>query len=277
MKNIIFQYMITNGLDKRRSPKGWTGSRDELYKKSSILSWDSFNKYAKAVGATHHFTKSRVFTSGCGHDTHLYLFEVLRIIYDELFDDFDNVLYVDSDVICNTRENIFNLVDGTFEMAGIYESDIMTGRGICGYNSWDKRPDKRDALKRKLDRVKIPMIPTSPPARPSCFGMFNTGVMLWTKEGRHKAREKFDDWFEFYKDGVDHADPFWLNNDQPFISGQIAKHGIKTRLLDQKWNDSPSHYDFYEQWENQNFLHYTGGFGKVDMLDHYSVNLFKYI
>ena len=106
---------------------------------------------------------------------------------------FDNVLYVDSDVICNTRENIFNLVDGTFEMAGVYESDIMTGLGVCGYNSWDKSPDKREMLKRKLDRLNIPMTPTSPPARPSCFGMFNTGVRLWTKEGRHKAREKFDD------------------------------------------------------------------------------------
>jgi lipopolysaccharide biosynthesis glycosyltransferase len=276
-KNLIFQYMITENVGKRKRVKEYDGPRDELYKKSARLSWDSFAKYAKLHNVTHHTSSKRVFTEGCGHDTHLYLFEVLRLVYDELYDQFDNVLYVDSDVICNTRENIFDLVDGSFDMAGIYESEIVSGRGNGGYNSWDRKPESFKSLKDKYDRLGIPVIGTSPPAKPSKVAIFNTGVMLWTKEARLKARETFDDWFAFYKDGKDYNDPMWVNNDQPFISSQLMKHNFRIKLLNQTWNDTPAHYSGYEDWKDQNFLHYTGGNGKALMLDHHSINLFKYI
>lgn len=276
MKNIIFQYMITEGVDKRPPVKGYDGSRAELYEKSAKLSWESFSKYAKKHDVTHHATKSRVFTKGTGHDPFLYLFEILRLVYDPIYDAYDNLLYVDSDIICNTEDNIFDIVDGTFDVAGIYESEIVTGKG-GGYNSWDRKADSYNMLKNKYKRLNIPVIGTPPPAKPSKVAIFNTGVLLWTKEARLKARRCFDDWFAWYKDGIDNGDMMWVNNDQPYISSQLMKHGFRIKLLDQTWNDTPAHYEGYDDWKDQNFLHYTGGDGKVLMLDHQKVNLFKYI
>lgn len=269
--------MITEGVENNKRVNGYNGTRDELYKKSAELSWKSFAKYAEKINATHHKTDKRVFTKGAGVDTHIYLFECLRVIYDPIYDKYDNVLYVDSDIICNTEENIFDLVNDTFDVAGIYESEIRNGDGRCGYNGWDRNPGRYQAIKNKYDRLNLPICGPLPPARPSKVAIFNTGVLLWTKEGRLKARAKFDDWFDYYQDGVKNKDAKWVNNDQPYISSQIMKHGLRVRLLDQKWNDSPPHYKHYEQWQNQNFLHYTAGFGKVAMLGHHRVNLFKYI
>lgn len=276
MRNIIFQYMITDNVNKRGRVKEYDGTREELYRKSADLSWKSFNIYAKKHGITHHATRNRVFTEGTGHDPHLYLFEVLRLVYDRIYDDFDNVLYVDSDIVCNTEKNIFDLVDGTFDFAGIYESEIVTGKG-GGYNGWDRKESNFIALKNKYERLNIPVIGTKPPAKPSKVAIFNTGVMLWTKEARLKAREKFDDWFAFYKDGIDNKDMPWVNNDQPYISSQLAKYDFRIKLLNQTWNDTPAHYQRYSDWKDQNFLHYTGGGGKAMMIEHAKKGLFKYI
>jgi hypothetical protein len=78
------------------------------------------------------------------------------------------------------------------------------------------------------------------------------------------------------QDGDQHGDPFWLNNDQPWISGQIMKHGLTWQSIDQKWNDTPTHWED-DRGYDMNFLHYTGGGNKVVMLDDYKQGKFKYL
>ena len=58
----------------------------------------------------------------------------MRLVYDKIYDDYDKLLFVDADIICNTEENIFDLMD--CDVYGVFESDIETSNGR-GYASWD--------------------------------------------------------------------------------------------------------------------------------------------
>jgi lipopolysaccharide biosynthesis glycosyltransferase len=274
--NLIFQYMITNEETNKRGrvPQYPQGTRAELYRKTADLSAESFRIYADKIGAQHHYSTKQVFTAGHTGSTVL-LFECLRMVYDTLYDEYDKVLFVDTDIICNTEENIFDVVEDGIDVTGVFESDIQTSKG-GGYNTWDYNEEVYTQLKEKYKRNNIPIVPTKPPNRNSNVTTFNTGVLVWTKEARLKARECFDSWLDYMKDGEEHGDPFWLNNDQPFISGQLMKHGFKVKSIDQKWNDTPTHWSD-DRGYNMNFLHYTGGGNKVVMLEDYENNKFKYL
>lgn len=266
--------MITNEETEKRKavPQYPQGTRSELYRRTADLSASSFRTYADKIGCHHHYSTKQVFTKGKTGSTVL-LFECLRMIYDPMYDKYDKVAFIDSDIICNTEENIFEVSDA--EVYGILESEIRTGQD-GGYNSWDYSSKIRKQLESKYERCGIPCVPTEPPLRESCVTTFNTGVLVWTKEARLKAREKFDDWYAYMADGDKHGDPFWLNNDQPFISGQLMKHGFDWESIPQKWNDTPTHYPD-DRGYDANFLHYTGGGNKVTMLRDYEKGKFKYI
>jgi len=273
--NLIFQYMITNKETEKRAPVPQypQGTRSELYRVTGDLSAKSFQIYADKIGCKHQYSTKQVFTEGKTGSTVL-LYECLRIIYDPLYEQFDKIAFIDTDIICNTEENIFDET-GDYEITGVLESEIRTGKD-GGYNTWDYSKKTRDALVTKYKRNGIPCVPTEPPYRPSCITTFNTGVMVWTKEARMKAREKFDDWYEYMSDGDKHGDPFWINNDQPWLSGQIMKHGLTWQSIDQKWNDTPTHWPD-DRGFDMNFLHYTGGGNKVVMLEDYKKGKFKYL
>lgn len=278
--NIIYQYMITGPDCDSRGPIEQIPdrSRSSVYREVADLSAHSFRKYANKLGCQHHYSKKQVITEGIEGNTVL-LFEVLRIIYDDMYDEFDNLLFCDTDIICNTEEDIFALhVESGKEVSGICESSIFIGgdKGNQSYNSWDYQHSKFDAIAEKYKLNDIPIVTAEDMGAPHPSKVFtmNTGVHVWTKEARLRAREVFDDWLPYMEsEGQD----FWLNNDQPFISGQLAKYGFTINHLDQSWNDSPPHYGKWEEWKDQKFLHYTGGFGKKHLLDDYREGRFKYI
>lgn len=273
--NLIYQYMITNEETEKRKPvpEYPQGTRSELYRITGDMSAESFRIYADKIGCHHQYSKKQVFTKGKTGSTVL-LFECLRMIYDPIYDKYDKVAFIDSDIICNTEENIFDVSDA--EVYGVLESEIKFNDDGGGYNAWDFNDKKKKLLLDKHERLGIPAVPTPESLRPSCAATFNTGVLVWTKEARFKARERFDDWYTWMEDGDKHGDPFWLNNDQPFISGQIMKHGLKWESVDQTWNDTPTHWKDDRGYE-MNFLHYTGGGNKVIMMDDYKKGKFKYL
>lgn len=273
--NLIYQYMITNEETEKRPPvpQYKEGSRSELYRVTGDLSAESFRIYADKIGCKHHYSTNQVYTKGKTGSTVL-LFECLRMIYDPMYDEYDKVAFIDSDIICNTEENIFDETNG-YEVTGVFESEIKTAKG-GGYNTWDYSDKTKNELITKYKRNGIPIVPTEPPYEPSCVTTFNTGVLVWTKEARLKARAEFDSWYDYMVDGDKHGDHFWLNNDQPFISGQLTKHGFKIQSIDQKWNDTPTHWPD-DRGYDMNFLHYTGGGNKVVMLDDWKKGKFKYL
>jgi hypothetical protein len=103
--------------------------------------------------------------------------------------------------------------------------------------------------------------------------MLNSGVLVWSKEARLKARERFDDWREWLYEGPQKSLPIML--DQPWINAQLMKHDIEIEGISQVWNDTPTHYSDRDKAFESNFLHYTGGNNKLTLIEHYHEGFFK--
>lgn len=265
-KNVIFQYMITSKeVDKRGGIKGWDGSRSSLYEEVAKISRESFETYAARINATHIYSSKRVATEGHGCSTSL-LHECARVWLDPIFDEYDNLLFADTDIVVNTDENIFDLMESGADVYGVLESDFVTASG-GGYNSWDGPGDTYDNFCRKFSLHDCPIVPVMPPNRPSKITIMNTGVVLWTKEARLRARELFLPWEEWCYTGDFHMS---IMNDQPYISAQLMKHDFDIETIDQTWNDSPHYSSEEEFFQKARFCHYTGGEWKVDMVRHWN-------
>ena len=281
--NLIFQYMIVDERCDQRGPipEVKDRKRSEVYKQCADESAHSFGLYARKIGVDHIYsTEGEYINRFESLSSTILLFEVLRIIYDRDFDKYDKILFADTDIICNTEENIFDLCNEK-DVYGVLESDIGNGKVKHGiYNTWDRSEKSYNDIVSMYERNDVPICPAIPNENsvyPSKVFMMNTGVMVWSRDARLRAREVFDDWYSWYKDGVKNNAPFWCMNDQPFISGQLMKHGFSIGNLPQTWNDSPPHYDSWDDWKDQNFLHYTGGFGKKQLIDDVWFGAFKYL
>ena len=224
-KNLIFQYMILNpDLDQKRGDiKGQ--SRSAVYKEIADISKKSFEIYADKVGAEYLYSDQADFIKDeYESDPNITLFECLRLIYDPWFDQFDKVAFFDTDIVANTEENIFDLCEEG-DVFGVLESDIVTHSG-GGYNSWDYKDSVYREFTSKLSMHDIPIVPSLPPSRPSKITILNTGIVVWTREARLRAREVFMDWTEwFYAEPKFHMS---VMNDQPYISGQLIKHNLRS-------------------------------------------------
>lgn len=270
MKNLIFQYIILNdAVDTERGKIG-DRNRTDVYREMADISSRSFKIYADHIGAEHFFTTEALVTKDYSDSLSCY-FEVLRLIYDTDFDAYDKVLFLDTDIVCNTFENIFDVSEA--EVAGVFESDIKSDQP-GGYNAWDYDQKLFKDYCEKFEANDCPIVPVFPPNEPSRLMIMNTGVMVWTRDARIKAREKFDDWTKWqFGEPQKHMS---INNDQPYISAQLMKHEFDVEGIDQTWNDTPTHYDDVEgKGLQSNFLHYTGGGNKKVMIDQYHRGLFK--
>ena len=269
--NVIFQYMIVNdAVDARGNIRGWLGTRSSLYREVADISRTSFEKYAKKIGAEHIYSDERVATKGHECSTSL-LHECARVWLDPMFDQYDNLLFVDTDIVVNTEENIFDVMESGAEVYGVLESDFVTANG-SGYNAWDGDEENYKNFCRKFEMHDCPIVPAMPPNRPSKLTIMNTGVVLWTKEARLRARELFMSWEDWCYTGDFHMS---VLNDQPYISAQLMKHEFDVETIDTTWNDSPHYATVSEFFEKARFCHYTGGEWKTDMVRHWEEKRFK--
>jgi len=262
--------IVSDAVDARGGIKGWDGTRSSLYKDVADISRTSFEEYAKKIGATHIYSDERVATKGHGCSTSL-LHECARVWLDPMFDQYDNLLFVDTDIVVNTEENIFDVMESGAEVYGVLESDFVTADG-GGYNSWDSNEENYMNFCRKFELHDCPIVPVMPPNRKSKLMIMNTGVVLWTKEARLRARNEFMNWEDWCYTGDFHMS---IMNDQPYISAQLMKHDFDVETIDTTWNDSPHYAAEHEFFENARFCHYTGGEWKVDMVRHWRDRRFK--
>lgn len=244
--------------------------RTDLYEKVADISKRSFEIYAEKIGADHFYSDEQITTAATDDSTAL-LYECLRVVYDPMFDQYDNVLFADTDIVVNTEDNIFDLMEG--DVMGVLESDIVTSHG-GGYNGWDGNADTYAAYVRKFTFHDAPLVPAMPPEnRPSKLTIMNTGIVVWSREARLRAREVFDDWYTWFTTGPQEHQS--IMNDQPYLSAQFMKHDFDVQTISQVWNDSPHYNTEDEFFQIAKMCHYTGGDWKIDMIRHYNEKKFK--
>ena len=252
MKNAIFSYFLpAAGVDKLKHYRGLDGIPEWGIRASSY-----FQKYADIHGVDYHFSTE----SYCNARSNY--FEICRVYLDPMFDQYDKVLFVDLDVVPkDMNTNIFDI--DVIDVAGWPE---FKHTKIKGDPKWDDNP----ALRARFEHFGAPMIKPKT-ATDNSTRMLNTGVLLWSKQARIKAREQFDhfeDWFGYKNKLLEPGkwEDFGHSSyclDQPFLNAMFNKFNFDVLELDYKWNRFPTK----DENEPCYFAHYLGKDGKNVILD----------
>jgi lipopolysaccharide biosynthesis glycosyltransferase len=224
MKNLIIQYYHSADLPK------WAefGSR-------------RFNQYATHVGCEYQIKTEPAFSPEVSY------FEHLDLIYNNIYDEYDNILYADTDVIVNSlTQNIFETKFADVAMMPEHRDSRMNCNP-WGISSKTERDYKKAAKMFGLSIAKSKVYNTN-------FLMFNSGVILWSNMGRRKAKDLFMNWKDWYKKVKGHQ----MNLDQPYINSQVTNLLDYTEL-DLKWNCFPPvRFENNQLPSDAVFVHYTG-------------------
>jgi hypothetical protein len=244
MKNLIFQYYIPyESFDKGIGGK-------ELPQWAQAGS-NSAENYAKQCGAEYELNYTRHFNH---IDPRL---DSLRLFYDESFDEYDNVLCLDLDMLIRTRKNVFDIIESNTDVAMVHELGIFTKRG-----SWLGRVMNPPLHERGIKAYGKHLFgsdwkfPRSSLYRDENYRYLNGGFQLWTKQGRLKARELFT--------SVDDYVLHTRYTEQMYINLQLSQPEFNVQELDTNWNRLSYQWSFNQPDGYIN--HYLGPQDKLRMV-----------
>lgn len=223
MRNLIYQYFDGPDLP------------------GTAASVRSMKEYAERIGAEHLFEKNPnwVISQGKNYGKYNPHFGCLKIIYDDYFNQYDNVLFLDQDIMAvdNLQENIFDIEVGHM---GICEEEAQPAMrkelndprhgGINNTN--DERWCKAIWLNYQ---AKMPRTDDGLPK------VYNSGVMLWSRAGREYARKYFRPVEEYGRMCSSLKLPAFYFGDQNYIHAMLEAVRVDWTVMDSTWN-SCVHY-----------------------------------
>lgn len=230
MSNLIYQYYLPyKGHDaKYNDPK------------ESIPQWAkigiaSARKYAEEIGVEYMLGDKPYMNSSIN------AFESFRLIFDKTFDQYDDILLLDVDMIVNTKENVFDIQ--VEDVAMVHEFGVTRRKALpeasfdkAWWNNWFYNPYKGmiSYATRYLDPTftwqKSKLYPKEP------FALYNGGFQLWTKEGRLKARKLFN------RNGHEHFRQITNRTETPYLTMMLMHHRFRVTELPIEWNKLNWHW-----------------------------------
>ena len=218
MTDVIYQYW--DGAD---TPGNTAGS-------------GAMRAYAARIGADYIYEHNPRFVTDLGpYSPH---YGAFKPIYDDRFDAYDYVLFADTDVF-----PVNALVDDVFAaMRAHPDADV----GIC--EEWQqpemrKKHDSAGGIGNTNDERWAALvsgtwnaqIPRTPEGLPR---VFNSGVVWYSKAGRHLARERFIPFRDYVRLVQAARLPAFYTCDQPYLHAMLSMCKISWEVLDYRWNSS---------------------------------------
>ena len=230
MKNVVFQFHVPfngNGL-KNKEGAYYTGAGLNAWANRSS---QYFQEYARRHNADYVLLQDKYVNS-----TSVY-FEVLRLYKDPQFDKYDNLLYVDMDVMpADMDTNVFEL--DYVDVAGWPEHPDMA---FSVKIPW---PNERKQIAERFADFGAPVVESE---IANSYRVINSGVMMWSKSARLRAREQFDDHERWYHHKNCLLDKRWRSAgqrthclDQPYFNAMFNKYNYNVLELDKTWNMFPT-------------------------------------
>lgn len=251
--NLIYQY--------------WDGEIRE----SCRAGVDAMKKYADRIGAEHIFDSNPHFLKNhFGYDFGNYSphYGAFRPIYDKFFDNFDTILFCDTDVfpVDGLKTNIFDEFKGEI---GICDEPFQPKQRTITKGRITSQQDERWArMVEELYDTKVPR------TSEGLVEVFNTGMVLYSKKARLKARECWTDPKEYVDNVRKYGLDAFYTCDQPYLHAQMFVHNFVVQRMDNGWN-SYIHFtrDIHHEnrylcdWRNEDtkFVHVQ--FAGADNLD----------
>lgn len=207
MKTLIYQF--------------WKGTIPAYASLSSSL----FNDYAQRHGADYRFDKNPDFFQGKYSE----YYHALRPIYDDSFLEYDRVIFIDADVYPKQAASADILTCPVDHIGMVEELDpeIREDRP-----KWlNDRNDKRWAI------VSGGIFHARPPRlQDGKTRTFNSGVIIYTREGLLAARRNFPN-ITAYSAAMRLAFlPRFYRLDQNYLGMACFRKGMQFTVLEQRWN-----------------------------------------
>lgn len=217
MKTLIYQY--------------WDGKE----RKGNLAGVELMKAYADKIGAEHVYEKDVNFRSDLGSYSSSY--GMFKPIYE--YGDYDYVMYADCDVVPkdNCDENIFEFL-GDHDVGICEEPNAPSAR---------KKYTIGGGINNKNDEAWVDLVErkwnvTMPRTLDGLPKVYNSGMVLWSKAGMEKAREKLVDFGKYVNlVSVFKLPPFYTC-DQHYIHAMLEVCEFNWKLMPYKWNSSV-HYD----------------------------------
>lgn len=249
MNNLIYQYFIA----------------DDVIPKYCQYSWNSVFNYSKHIKINYISSKKKFFNETdylffkkiFKRNDIQYHYEILRLFYDKYFDQFDNILYIDSDILISKKApNIFEH----------FESGVMAALEQSKFLNLNKINLDLHSIQLKFKKFNIPPIVSN--INKNKLRILNSGFLLIDKESRLNGRLLFDNWKEWLIDFKDNKKykftKNWHIGDEVFLTAMFNKYEFNFIELDNIWNriaDSKEILDSY-------VMHFSN-FHKNNLIDFY--------
>lgn len=199
----------------------------------AAMSATNMERYAKKIGADYKLSLNEHFFKW--HKNPLarnleHYFNALRPVYDDGFEKYDFVLFVDMDVFVRSDEvDIFKEQSTEdFHIAMAEEPEQIKERQL-------KSGLIKGSNDQKYDNVIAKCFKSDPPRDPSGkLRIFNSGVVLYRKPNQLRNLLLNPDWYILTINlaGL----PRFYSLDQNFLGAVIGQSDIKFRELNQHWN-----------------------------------------
>lgn len=201
---------------------------DGIMPRGEVAGAAAMRKYAERIGVSYRFDKDARYFQGLKPTWGRF-----RPLYDQAFDEFNDVLYADTDVWP---------VDGL--TASPFDERLDSDIGICTEPLQPKMRQVSDtSICTRNDELWADLVRKAwgveMPREDGLLKVYNAGVMIWSREGRAKARREFVEFADYIR-MMKWLPPFY-QSDQHYVHAMMFVCGLRVRELDTGWN-SYVHY-----------------------------------
>jgi hypothetical protein len=230
VKNIIVQYFLQFNGNGAKAVEGKNYGSHNIPIWASLSS-NKFLDYSKKVNAEYMFWDTRYVNAVSN------FFESVRLFTDPALDVYDKLLFVDVDVFpMLNAPNIFDI--DVIDIAGVNEQNF--NGCLLNHNVWNTQ---KEHLEKRYNHFGTSVVLN----KDSNVRMINSGVMLWSRQARIKARQKFINWNDWYnyKNKIVNSKygkefPHRAHClDQPYYNAMFNKFEFDIIEIDRRWNHGP--------------------------------------
>jgi len=196
-------------------------------------------EYAERIGVNHVYEHDTKFRTDLG--SYSANFGKFRPIFDKEFEIYDYVMYTDCDVIPtkDCSENIFEWFATTGAEVGICEewnAPLSRKKYTIGGGINNENDEKWVSIIEKKWPVKMPRTESGLPK------VYNTGVLMFSRECLIKARETMFDFAKYVNLTQVFKLPPFYGCDQPYFHAMLEVCKFNWITMPYKWNSSV-HFD----------------------------------
>ena len=220
MKNLIYQY--------------WDGP----VRPSAQAGVDNLKRYAERIGADHIFeiNPKWVLSQGWNFGKYSPHYGQFKVVFDKKFSEYDNILFCDTDIFAREEcdENIFEEVQG-YHIGICREKFQESQRKISLGRITTERDERWAQLMKEYYRTEMPR------NEKGQLKVYNSGVVLWSREGLEYAKENLRDMKEYVNLIQRNSFDSFYFCDQPYLHAMMYVAKMKVKELHDGWN-SYIHY-----------------------------------